>query len=158
MDARQRYEGGLLARLTDCTVKALCIAAAGICLLLGLIGAVVPLLPTTPFVLLAGVLLIKANPKWRNRLFRSAIIGPVLNDWQQHRGVRRRTKRYAIASLLTVAALTYAIASPKGHAAGSLAAGTLAGLIAIVCLPVTKPSGAAELQPFDFCPSVVSDR
>ena len=74
------------------------IAAVG----LAVVGAVLPLLPTTPFLLLASFCFYRGSPRIHAWLHRSAWFGPTLDDWQHSRGVRRSVKNRA---LLAVAAL-----------------------------------------------------
>src|SRR5262245_23215345 len=67
---------------------------------LGVIGAVLPVLPTTPFLLLASFFLVRSSHRLNHWLLRSRLFGGLLRDWQRHRGVRPRTKVTAVAVLL----------------------------------------------------------
>lgn len=76
---------------------------AGIILLsLGVIGAFLPLLPTTPFVLLATWLFGKSSPRFHNYLLRHRIFGQVLTDFYEKKALRVRTKVIALASMWAV--------------------------------------------------------
>ncbi|GHD65792.1 YbaN family protein [Jeongeupia chitinilytica] len=61
-------------------------------LLLGAIGAVLPLLPTTPFVLLAAFCFARGEPAWHAWLLRHKTFGPLLADWEARGAVPRRAK------------------------------------------------------------------
>lgn len=71
---------------------------------LGVLGAMLPVLPTTPFVLLAACCFGKSSPRWEQWLRSSPAFGPVLRDWQEHRGVRPQVK--LLATFMVLAALT----------------------------------------------------
>ena len=67
------------------------------CIALGLAGLVLPVLPTTPFILLAAFCFARASPRLHQWLLRSPTFGPMIREWQQHRAIPWRTKLTAIA-------------------------------------------------------------
>ncbi len=66
-----------------------------VALLLGLIGVVLPVLPTTPFVLVAAFAFSKGSPRMRRWLTDHAIFGPLIADWEAHGAIARPIKRLA---------------------------------------------------------------
>lgn len=79
--------------------------AAAVFFLLGALGAFLPGLPATPFLMLTSYFLIRSSPKAHQALLNSRIFGPILVDWQVNGGVRRHVKKKAtIFVLLTVGA------------------------------------------------------
>ena len=52
---------------------------------LGAIGAVLPLLPTTPFVLVAAWCFARSSPRLHRWLLESRLFGPMLRDWEENR-------------------------------------------------------------------------
>lgn len=64
-------------------------------LITGVIGIVVPLLPTTPFVLLSAALFARSSPRFHRWLLDHPQFGPLIDDWQRHRGIRRSARRRA---------------------------------------------------------------
>lgn len=82
------------------TVRALLWMAGVLALVLGLIGVALPGLPTTPFVLLAGACFVRASPRSHAWLLRSRLFGPLLREWEQHRSIPRRVKRFALAAMI----------------------------------------------------------
>lgn len=83
-------------------VRGLLWLAGSVSLLLGLIGVVLPGLPTTPFVLLAAACYAKASPRLHARLLNHRLTGPLLRDWEKHRSLTRRTKTIAVVSMLVM--------------------------------------------------------
>ena len=71
---------------------------------LAVIGAVLPLVPSTPFLLLASWCFYRGSPRIHAWLHRSRHFGPMLDDWEHYHGVRRTTKRRAVVTILAVVA------------------------------------------------------
>ncbi|MEC9284246.1 MAG: YbaN family protein [Bdellovibrionota bacterium] len=68
--------------------------------LLGFIGVFVPLLPTTPFVILAAFFFERGSPTFHSWLIENKYLGPFLKDWQQHKRIRRKYKVLAVCMIL----------------------------------------------------------
>lgn len=86
------------------TLRRLLWTLAGlVALLLGAIGVVLPLLPTTPFVLLAAYFFGKGSPRLRAWLIGHRTFGPLIADWEAHGAIPRPIKRLAV----TVMALAF---------------------------------------------------
>lgn len=81
-------------------VRWLCLGAGVSALVLGLIGVVVPVLPTTPFVLLAAACFARASTRLHDALLGQRDLGPVIREWQEHRAMPRRAKRFAYGLML----------------------------------------------------------
>lgn len=88
------------------TVRWLLWAAGSLALGLGLLGVVLPGLPTTPFVLLAAACYAKASPRLHAWLLNHRLLGPMLRDWEQHRSLTRRTKTVAVVSMTLMVSLS----------------------------------------------------
>ncbi|OYU36091.1 YbaN family protein [Novosphingobium sp. PASSN1] len=76
---------------------------------IGAIGAVLPLLPTVPFLLLALFCFARGNPVWEARLLAHPRYGPMLLDWRERRAIPRRAKWAALIAMaisVAVAGLT----------------------------------------------------
>lgn len=74
-------------------------------LALGIIGIALPLLPTTPFVILAAWCFARSNPALAERLYRHPRFGALLTTWRDQRAIPPRAKACALATL----ALSYAV-------------------------------------------------
>ncbi len=72
---------------------------AYISLSLGMIGIFLPILPTTPFVILAAAAYSISDPERAKKLEQSRIFGSYLRHWRTHQGIPLRTKVRAIMFL-----------------------------------------------------------
>ena len=66
---------------------------------LGLVGIVVPGLPTVPFVLLSAYAAARGSERLHRRLLADRRFGPMIDDWQRHGAVARRAKWFATATM-----------------------------------------------------------
>lgn len=78
-----------------------------LCVVLGLIGAVVPGMPTTVFILMAAWAAMRSSPKIHGWLYAHATFGPILRNWDEGGQVSRRVKWTASASMLFSSALIF---------------------------------------------------
>lgn len=88
------------------TVRWLLWTAGTVSLVLGLIGVVLPGLPTTPFILLSAACYAKASPRLHHWLTHHRLLGPMVRDWEQHRNLTRRTKTVAQVSMVLMVGLS----------------------------------------------------
>ncbi|WP_050524587.1 YbaN family protein [Pseudorhodobacter wandonensis] len=108
----------------------------GVSLLLGLIGVVLPLLPTTPFVMLAAFAFAKSAPNLHKKLLQSRTFGPLITKWEQKGAIAPRHKAMAVGMM----AAAFGAAVLFGAPFYALA-------IQVVCMGgaaiyvVTRPSG-----------------
>ena len=66
---------------------------------LAVIGAILPLMPTTVFLLIAAWCFGRSSPKLRAKLLANPRFGPALRDWQDHGSISRRAKRAALLGM-----------------------------------------------------------
>lgn len=65
-------------------------------LALAVLGVVLPVLPTTPFVLLAAACFARGSERFHRILMDHRVFGPIIADWQQKRTIARPIKRKAL--------------------------------------------------------------
>jgi uncharacterized membrane protein YbaN (DUF454 family) len=93
-------------------LRPLWLLAGWLALLLGFIGIFLPLLPTTPFVLLASFCFSRGSQRWEHWLLHHRVLGPVVQDWRASRAVPLRAKQLATLMMaLSCAWAWWAIAS-----------------------------------------------
>lgn len=73
-----------------------------ICVVLGAIGAVLPLLPTTPFLILAAYLFSKSSPKVHSWLTSLPYFGDGIIDWEQNKVIRPKAKLLSVVVIILV--------------------------------------------------------
>jgi uncharacterized protein len=81
-------------------------ASAGI----AVVGVAVPLLPTTPFALLAVFAAARGSERLHRYLLAHRTLGPLIVDWHRHRAVRRGAKQAATATMAVSAAVVLLVA------------------------------------------------
>jgi uncharacterized protein len=75
-------------------------------MIVGLIGVVVPLLPTTPFLLLAAACFVRSSDTLYDRLTTNRLLGGFIRDYREQRGVSVRAKLMALVLLWGVISYT----------------------------------------------------
>jgi hypothetical protein len=88
-------------------VRALFFVAGVAALALGIAGIFLPVLPTTPLVLLAATCFARSYRPFHEWLVAHRLFGPIVREWHEHRSIPYRTKLFAISMM--AAALTVSI-------------------------------------------------
>lgn len=105
-------------------VRAAFIVLGTVFLGLGAVGLVLPVLPTTPFVLLAAACYLRASDRLHHRLVTSRTFGPTIVAWQEHGAIPPRAKAIAIALIaLTFGLSVLFVVEPPLMRAGLIALG-----------------------------------
>lgn len=107
-----------------------------VCVVAGAIGAVLPLLPTTPFLLLALACYVRGSPRFAAWLRAHPVFGSPLLDWQERGAIRRRIKLVACLMILVGLTFPLVVIDLAPWARGLALAG---GLVAITFI-VTRPN------------------
>jgi uncharacterized membrane protein YbaN (DUF454 family) len=89
---------------------------------LALLGILLPILPGTPFLLLSAWFFARSSEKWHQRLLKSELFGPLINNWEQNRCISGRTKAVAMVSMLLAgsASVLFGVESLELKVAGLL--------------------------------------
>lgn len=69
---------------------------------LGVVGIVLPLLPTVPFMILAAFCFARSSERMHNWLMQHERFGPAIADWQTNGAISLTAKRYATLSIVVV--------------------------------------------------------
>ncbi len=80
-----------------------------ISLILGCIGIILPLLPTTPFILLAAYCFSRSSERLHQWLITHPQMGPLIRDWQQDGSISKTAKTKATVLIIGTFAVTFAI-------------------------------------------------
>jgi uncharacterized protein len=78
------------------------IALGFISLALGIIGIFIPLLPTTPFLLLSAALFFRGSQKLYDWLINHKIFGDYIRNFREHKAIPLPTKVFALVTLWAV--------------------------------------------------------
>ncbi|HEV7254714.1 MAG TPA: YbaN family protein [Mesorhizobium sp.] len=105
------------------------------CVLLGLIGMVLPLMPTTVFLLLAAWSFSRGSPRFHCWLTTHPHLGPPIRAWREHGAVSRQAKALAVVSL----ALSFGLAASMGAPVWALALCALC-LSVVAAFLLTRPA------------------
>ena len=81
--------------------------------ILGFIGAMLPILPTTPFLIVALALFSKSSPRFRQMLLNNAWFGPILKQWEEKKTVSRKIKYKAFFLIVITFSISIAIFDDK---------------------------------------------
>ena len=79
--------------------KQLFIILGFICVAFGVLGIFLPVLPTTPFLLLAAWLFAKSSDKLYNKLLENKYVGNYIKNFREHRSIPMPTKIFAISMI-----------------------------------------------------------
>lgn len=88
------------------TIRTLFVIAGWMSLGLGLIGAFLPILPTTPLVILAAYFFSKGSTRLHQWLVTRPHLGNMIVEWEQHRVIRMRAKIMSTVVIIPLFAYT----------------------------------------------------
>ncbi|MBL4941308.1 MAG: YbaN family protein [Colwellia sp.] len=78
------------------------------CVGLAILGAILPILPTTVFLIMATACFAKSSPRMQRKLLNNKLFGPLIYQWQQHRSIPKKAKKIALLMIvLSVVWSTY---------------------------------------------------
>ena len=96
MTVRKPRPASDIAPARSAVVRGFLLAAGVAATLLGAIGLFLPVMPTTPFLILAAACFARASPRLDRMLTESTLFGPAIVEWRRHRSIPWRTKLAAI--------------------------------------------------------------
>jgi uncharacterized protein len=114
----------------------------------GLVGVVLPLVPTTPFLLLSAYGFSRSSPRVHRWLVGHPRLGPPIRDWNRHGAISSRAKAVAMAAIAATPLVSLALG------AGSTVLAIQVVVLACVTLFVlTRPSPPQDAEPASSPPS-----
>ena len=127
-------------------------AALGcVCVGLGAIGVVLPLLPTTPFMLLAAVCFARGSDRLHAWLLGTRLFGPTIRSWYETRTIPLPAKLSAITLVVVLLGTTIVFLVPSAIGRMALAAIGIGVILYVVRIPTRVPasddSGAVPESP-----------
>ena len=81
-------------------------------LIIGGVGIILPLLPTTPFLLLAAVCYARSSERWYNWLLYNRWFGSYIRNWHEGKGIPMRTKILSVVFLIMTIGYSAAFVVP----------------------------------------------
>ena len=98
--------------MSDRLKRQLLITIGTICVGIGLIGIFIPLLPTTPFLLLAAACYLRSSPRFHSWLMNNRFFGTYIRNYTEGRGIQLKVKLFTIAFLwATIGISIWAVAN-----------------------------------------------
>ena len=88
-------------------MRRLYLAAGVLFTVLGAIGAILPIVPTVPFLLVAAFCFARSNPEWERKILEHPTWGPQIIDWRERRAISRKAKIAAIATIAAGVVFTW---------------------------------------------------
>jgi uncharacterized protein len=86
--------------------KILLLTLGFISLGLGILGAFLPVLPTTPFAILSAYLFSKSSKRCHQWLLNQPLLGPLIINWEKHGMIRLRAKIWSTALIIPLFSYT----------------------------------------------------
>lgn len=107
-----------------------------VCVALGAIGVVLPIMPTTIFLLLALWAFARSSPRLHTWLLTNPHFGPYIDDWEKHRIIPVRGKVMAVGMMTASAGwLGFGTSAPL-----FVVIGVVAILVCVAVYILTRPS------------------
>ena len=109
---------------------------------LGTAGLVLPLLPTTPFLLVAAFAFARSSTRLNNWLREHRSFGPLISNWHREGSIDRKVKRIAIIVIVLTPLFTWLLGAPLWMVACQV---VVLGIAATFILTRPEPSKGQEI-------------
>lgn len=93
-------------------IRGLLIVGGSVSTFLGIAGIFLPLLPTTPFLLLASWCFVRSSDKLHNKLMNNKYLGPFIKNYKEKRGITLRNKVFSLAFLYITLTISFIFSPP----------------------------------------------
>jgi uncharacterized membrane protein YbaN (DUF454 family) len=99
MDMQQEPKKAKETKTSQKLVRAFFFAAGTVCLVLGAVGILLPVLPTTPFLLLALACYCRSSERMTHWMLNNRYFGKYIRNYREGKGIPLKTKLFALAIL-----------------------------------------------------------
>ncbi len=82
-------------------------------MVIGVIGIFIPILPTTPFLLLAAACYLRSSPRFHSWLMNNRLLGTYIRNYTEGRGIPIKVKLFTIALLWVTIGISIGVAAPN---------------------------------------------
>jgi uncharacterized membrane protein YbaN (DUF454 family) len=106
-------------------------------LAIGAVGLVLPLLPTTPFLLVAAFAFTRSSERMNSWLREHQVFGPLITNWHRDGSIDQKAKRVAIIVIVATPVVTWLLDVPSWVIACQIVV-----LSAVAFFILTRPSPA----------------
>src|SRR5262249_29954184 len=106
---------------------------------MAVVGAITPGIPTAPFVILAGYFFTRSSPAAHQWLRQSRWFGPLLRDWEEHRGIRPWVRNATLA-LIGGSMVVTAFLGLSALVTGAIMTMQAIGIVIVLNLHVIEPA------------------
>lgn len=124
------------------------VTLAGGSFALACVGAIVPGIPTTPFVLLTSYFLARSSPTLNRMLTRSKLFGQLVRDWEEKRAINLKLKRFAMILPVIMVGATAAFTDVTQNALLMMTTFGAIGILVVSQIPaIPEEEPATEAAP-----------
>jgi len=117
--------------------------AGTVFLIIGSVGIILPLLPTTPFLLLAAVCYARSSERWYRWLLYNRWFGSYIRNWHEGRGIPMKTKILSILFLILTIGYSAAFVVPFFIGKVALILVAVCVSVHILSFPTLEPDAGA---------------
>ena len=115
-------------------------------MILGVAGIFLPVLPTTPFLLLAAACFARASSRIYHWLLNHAVLGPIILEWRRYSSMPYRAKRIALVLIALSFSVSILFFVPYWQARLAMGVAGLVLFVWVYRIPSRDGPGASEAQ------------
>ncbi|MEO0465737.1 MAG: YbaN family protein, partial [Pseudomonadota bacterium] len=115
------------------------ITFGGVCVALAFAGVALPLLPTTPFLLLAAFAFARSSPRLHAWIMGHKRFGPLITNWNEHGAISTPTKLVSLSVMAVMPPLSWLLGAPMWTVITQAVILSASGLFI-----ATRPSGPRD--------------
>lgn len=98
-----------IAAMLKTQIRLIYLSVGWICTVLGIIGAFLPVMPTTPFLLVAVWAFSRSSPRLKAWLYHHPRYGETIRNWFEHGAIDNRIKIFAIVTMSMSVPIAYVV-------------------------------------------------